>query len=64
MQASGIYEPSFTSRCLENVNETGDVAQQERLIQGTAANLYTGKLLLMPIAPIHQYSLPMFISRL
>ncbi|KAJ8695766.1 hypothetical protein PTI98_005695 [Pleurotus ostreatus] len=38
--ASGTYEPSFTSRCLENVDDTGDVALQERLIQGTAANLY------------------------
>ncbi|KAF4567124.1 hypothetical protein EYR36_010741 [Pleurotus pulmonarius] len=38
--AGGTYEPSFTSRCLENVDDTGDIAQQERLIQGTAANLY------------------------
>ncbi|KAF9491338.1 hypothetical protein BDN71DRAFT_1510509 [Pleurotus eryngii] len=36
----GTNEPSFTSRCLENVDDTGDVALQERLIQGTAANLY------------------------
>ncbi|KAJ8695782.1 hypothetical protein PTI98_005709 [Pleurotus ostreatus] len=39
--ASGIYQPCFTSRRLEDIDESGDIAQQERLIQETAANLYT-----------------------
>ncbi|KAF4580538.1 hypothetical protein EYR38_003137 [Pleurotus pulmonarius] len=39
--ASGIYQPCFTSRRLEDMNESEDIAQQERLIQETAGNLYT-----------------------
>lgn len=42
IQAGGNYRPSFTSRCLEDVDKAGDVAQQERLIQETAANFYAG----------------------
>ncbi|KAF4567146.1 hypothetical protein EYR36_010763 [Pleurotus pulmonarius] len=39
--ASGIYQPCFTSRRLEDINESEDISQQERLIQETAENLYT-----------------------
>ncbi|KAF8885367.1 cytochrome P450 [Infundibulicybe gibba] len=34
-------EPSFISYCLANIDKTGDIEYQERIIQETAANLYT-----------------------
>ncbi|KAF8877175.1 cytochrome P450 [Infundibulicybe gibba] len=40
--ASGAAtEPSFTSYCLANIDKTGDIEYQQRIIQETAANLYT-----------------------
>ncbi|KAF4580763.1 hypothetical protein EYR38_003049 [Pleurotus pulmonarius] len=43
--ARGIYDSSFASRCLQNMDEAGDTAQQERIIQGAAANIYAALLL-------------------
>lgn len=42
-QASGRAPPSFISFCLEKIDENGDVAAQERIIQDTAAAMYIGK---------------------
>ncbi|KAL4264130.1 cytochrome P450 family protein [Pleurotus pulmonarius] len=38
--ARGIYDSSFASRCLQNMDEAEGTAQQERIIQGAAANIY------------------------
>ncbi|KAF4580656.1 hypothetical protein EYR40_003054 [Pleurotus pulmonarius] len=41
--ARGIYDSSFASRCLQNMDEAEGTAQQERIIQGAAANIYAAQ---------------------
>ncbi|KAG6908817.1 hypothetical protein DXG01_003170 [Tephrocybe rancida] len=37
----GTSMPSFTSSCLEQMDESGDLKQQESIIKGTAGTMYT-----------------------
>jgi hypothetical protein len=52
----GNVVPSFTSRSLEQMVETQNLAHQESVVKETASTMYIGKFLQLPVV----HNLPLF----